>query len=163
MRSVLLPSAAVAIVLSACQPSDSGDAGAKTARTEGAATPAATPPAPAPSPGDSAGIAAEGIPVALRGAWGMVPGDCTSTRGDAKGLLRVSATTLTFYESVGRLGTVKDRSENSLRADYAFTGEGMEWTRDITLTVSNGGNTLTRYDRGGEEPGEPFTYTRCAP
>jgi hypothetical protein len=163
MRSVLFPAAAVALALSACQPSDGSDSGAETARTEGAAAPTAAPPAPAPSPDDSGGRAAESIPRALRGAWGMVPGDCTSTRGDAKGLLRVSATTLTLYESVGRLGAVKDRSENTLRADYAFTGEGMEWMRDITLTASNGGNTLTRLDRGGEEPGGPFTYTRCAP
>jgi hypothetical protein len=49
-----------------------------------------------------------------------------------------------------------------MRADYAFTGEGMEWTRDVTLAASNGGKTLTRLDRGGEEPGGPFTYTKCA-
>ncbi|MXO74871.1 hypothetical protein GRI40_06510 [Altererythrobacter aerius] len=90
----------------------------------------------------------------------MTPADCTSTRGEAKGLLGISATTLTFYESLGRLGTIKERKENSLRADFAFSGEGMNWTRDVALSVS--GDTLTRLDRGGEEPGGPFTYTRCA-
>ena len=29
------------------------------------------------------------IPAALRGRWGMTPADCTSTRGDAKGLLEI--------------------------------------------------------------------------
>jgi hypothetical protein len=89
----------------------------------------------------------------------MVSGDCTSTRGDAKGLLRVSATTLTFYESVGRLGTIEERTDTSIRADYAFTGEGMEWTREIELAVS--GNTLIRRDRAEDTQGS-FTYTKCA-
>ena len=99
------------------------------------------------------------IPPALQGRWGMVAADCTSTRGDAKGLLTISPTTLKFYESVGQLGGIVERTGNSIRAQYAFTGEGMEWTRDIALSVT--GDTLTRLDRGGEEPGGPFSYTRC--
>ena len=35
----------------------------------------------------------------------------------------------------------------------------MTWTRDVELAAS--GNTLTRTERGGEEPGGPFTYTKC--
>ena len=42
--------------------------------------------------------------MALQGNWGMVPADCTSTRGDNKGLLRITATTLQFYESLGAAG-----------------------------------------------------------
>lgn len=152
--------AALPLALAACNQSDTASPDA-----EGTTMPPAVANAPAtvaPSPADTAGIPEFGIPVALQGNWGMVPADCTSTRGDAKGLLRVSGTTLTFYESVGKLGTIKDRSETSIRADYAFTGEGMEWTRDVALTLSDGGKTLTRLDRGGEEPGGPFTYTKCA-
>ena len=112
-----------------------------------------------PTPTDTSGIPEGGIPVALQGNWGMVPADCTSTRGDAKGLLRISATTLTFYESVGKLGTIRDRTDKSIRADFAFSGEGMTWTRDEELSVA--GTKLTRTERGGDEPGGPFTYTKC--
>ena len=31
------------------------------------------------------------IPAAFHGRWGMVPADCTSTRGDNKGLITVDA------------------------------------------------------------------------
>jgi hypothetical protein len=119
--------------------------------------------APVTSPGtdERASTPESSIPAALQGRWGMVAADCTSTRGDAKGLLRISPTTLTFYESVGRLASVKERSDTRLRADYAFTGEGMNWTRDVTLTVSADGGTLTRLERGGDGPGGPFTYNRC--
>ena len=153
MKKILL--AALPLALAACNQSETPSPDA-----EGTMMPPAvadTPSSAAPTPSTTAGI-----PVGLQGNWGMVPADCTSTRGDAKGLLRVSGTTLTFYESVGRLGTIKDRSEISIRADYAFTGEGMEWTRDVALTLSDGGKTLTRLDRGGDEPGGPFTYTKCA-
>ena len=122
----------------------------------------AGPPAAAPSPAHTVGIPEMGIPVAVQGSWGLTPADCTSSRGDAKGLLRVSPTTLTFYESVARLGTIKNRSDTSITADFGFAGEGMEWTRTVSLTVS--GDTLTRTERGGDEPGTggPFTYTKCA-
>ena len=118
--------------------------------------------APAPAASSTAGIPEGGIPVALQGNWGMVPGDCTSTRGDNKGLLRITATTLQFYESLARLGGIKARKENSLTADFEFSGEGMTWNREETLTVS--GQTLTRTERGSDEPGTggPFTYTKCA-
>ena len=60
----------------------------------------------APVNGDSAGTAAGGpppaaatngiaasgpIPAAIQGRWGLTPADCTSTRGDAKGLLTIGA------------------------------------------------------------------------
>ncbi len=56
------------------------------------------------------------IPASLHGRWGMTPADCTSTRGDAKGLLIVSADGLKFYESVAKpagelktSGTIRQR------------------------------------------------------
>ena len=157
--------ALVPLALTACQQEPSPAPGATpTASASAAANPspaASTLPAPASTAGDGAGIPEFGIPVALQGNWGMVPADCTSTRGDAKGLLRISGTTLTFYESVGKLGTIKQRSDTSIRADFAFSGEGMTWNRDETLTVSNDDKMLTRTERGGDEPGGPFTYKKC--
>ena len=45
---------------------------------------------------------ATAIPASLHGRWGLTPADCTSTRGDAKGLLIVSADGLKFYEFAGQ-------------------------------------------------------------
>jgi len=160
-HSILL--AVLPLTLAACQqaPTDEVIVAEETAQApaDGRAPAATRMPGTIPAP--TKPIEAT-IPVALHGNWGMVPADCASTRGDAKGLVKIAPTTLRFYESVGRLGTLEERSDTSIRADYAFTGEGMNWTRDVTLTVSNGGKTLTRVDRGGDEPGGPFTYTRCA-
>lgn len=95
------------------------------------------------------------IPESLHGRWGMVPADCTSTRGDAKGLLTVGADTLTFYESRAKLTKVASADPDRFSGAFAFTGEGQEWTRDVTL--GRQGDTLTR-----EEEGQRFTYKRCA-
>jgi hypothetical protein len=166
--------AVLPLALAACDKDAPQPDKTATASEVGAVAPSATPSAPAqpsstadPSPNplptssDTSGIPEFGIPVALQGSWGLVPADCTSKRGDAKGLLRVSATTLTFYESVGKLGTIKDRTDKSIRADFAFSGEGMTWSRDETLALSNDDKQLTRTERGGDEPGGPFIYKKC--
>ena len=49
----------------------------------------------------SAGQAAPELPAAMRGRWGLTPMDCTSTRGDAKGLMIVGPSELRFYEFAG--------------------------------------------------------------
>ena len=151
---------ASALILGACGQTAETDDAMETVEAEGTAAPAIAPEPLAPDSTSPATPAEATIPPSLQGRWGMVAADCTSTRGDAKGLLTISPTTLRFYESVGQLGTIKERTGNSIRAEYAFTGEGMTWTRDVTFSVT--GDTLTRLDRGGEEPGGPFTYTRCA-
>ena len=61
---------------------------------------------------------ATAIPASLHGRWGLTPADCTSTRGDAKGLLIVSADGLKFYES---LGQARRRPENVARIRPAAT------------------------------------------
>lgn len=109
----------------------------------------------------STGIPEFGIPVSTQGRWGLVPADCTSTRGDAKGLLIVSATTLTFYESRGTLKAIAERSDTRIRATFAFSGEGMNWTRDELLDVQNGGKALIRREYGEDAAPGPFKYARC--
>src|SRR3546814_15417418 len=98
----LITGAVLAIALSACsggkrapEPAASSDAGAEAA---GAST----------SPASTAEVE-HSIPESLRGRWGLVPTDCTSTQGDAKGLLTVSGDTLTFYESAEDHGTITTR------------------------------------------------------
>ena len=102
------------------------------------------------------------IPQAIRGRWGLVPADCTSTRGDAKGLLTIDATSLKFYESVGKLGAIKDGDAGEIEATYAFTGEGQSWTLDVDLELEDGGKTLIHKDTGPDALPGSLTYTRCA-
>src|SRR5687767_8399070 len=52
--------------------------------------------------GDRASATGAAIPEALQGRWALTPDDCTSARGDAKGLLVVSRDELRFYESVAK-------------------------------------------------------------
>jgi hypothetical protein len=97
------------------------------------------------------------IPASLHGRWGMTPGDCTSTRGDAKGLLIVSADALKFYESVAKPAGELDTSSNSASGDFAFTGEGMTWKKYEALELQSGKLVRTESD-----PMTSFTYARCA-
>lgn len=100
-----------------------------------------------------------GIPVAMQGRWGLVPADCTSTRGDAKGLMEVGADSLKFYESRAVLAEVAERSGDRLEASFDFTGEGMSWSRDMVLVAR--GDTLVRQESGEGAIPEPLTYARC--
>ncbi len=103
-----------------------------------------------------------GIPAPMHGRWGLVPADCTSTRGDAKGLIEVNAGEIRFYESVGQVDTASERSDEAFRATFAFTGEGMQWSREMQLVLGDGGQTLVRSEFGEEAIAEPLTYTKCA-
>ena len=106
--------------------------------------------------------AEKSIPLALRGRWGLVAADCTSTRGDAKGLITISADSLRYYESVAKLGTVTARSDTSLAANFAFSGEGMEWRRDMTLKLQDGGKALVKQEFGADAVPGPLTYRHCS-
>ena len=97
------------------------------------------------------------IPASLHGRWGMTPGDCTSTRGDAKGLLLVSADGLKFYESVAKPSGELKISGDSASGDFAFTGEGMTWKKFEALELQD--NKLVRTE---SDPMASFTYARCA-
>jgi hypothetical protein len=97
------------------------------------------------------------IPASLHGRWGLTPGDCTSTRGDAKGLLVVSADSLKFYESVGKPAGALETSRDSASGDFAFTGEGMTWKKYEALELQD--NKLVRTE---SSPMASFTYARCS-
>ena len=113
-------------------------------------------------PDDAGTPAPTEIPDALRGRWGLVPADCTSTRGDAKGLLEIAANRLRFYESGGTLDTIMDAEPTRLRADFDFEGEGMTWEREMVLDVQDGGTSLVRREYGDDAAPGPFRYSKCA-
>ena len=125
--------------------------------------PAANQAAPSPtggSPGNSSTTAkapsGTAIPSELQGRWGLTPGDCTSTAGDAKGLLVVGPSELRFYESVAVPARGVQTAAKSISGEFAFTGEGQEWTRHQTLELRDG--KLVRTER---DPVASFRYVRC--
>ena len=134
-------------------------------KAEGPATglPAeATPATPTATSAPPATETATSIPQPIQGRWGLVAADCASTRGDAKGLLTIDPTSLKFYESLGTLTAMRERTATRIVADFAFTGEGMEWQRVMTLAAQDGGKTLIRRENGeGAVPGV-YKYRRCA-
>lgn len=101
------------------------------------------------------------IPEVLRGRWGLVPADCTSTKGDAKGLMTVTADKLEFYESVASLGPIKKIDASGVSAAYEFTGEGQTWVLDVAMSTPDGGKTLVREDTGPQAQPGPLTYKKC--
>ncbi len=160
MRKTWVPLTIAVLALAACGDSKTNEpdnTAAPRAETSAPATPAT--PAPTAENGKDTG---NGIPTALQGRWGMVPADCTSTRGDAKGLLKIDGTSLEFYESVGKLGKVKEHSDTRLRAMFAFTGEGMSWNREEEMTVQDNGKTLIRHEYGEDALPGPLKYSKCA-
>src|SRR5687768_3857827 len=91
------------------------------------------------------------IPAQYHGRWGMVPADCTSTRGDNKGLITVGDTRIRFYESTATLQEQRPAKATSFSGLFTFTGEGQRWQKVMTLTRT--GDTLERADQEGS-----FTY-----
>lgn len=96
------------------------------------------------------------IPAALHGRWGLSPRDCTSSLGDAKGLLVVNGRELRFYESRAVPSTGIQTSPDTISGTFAFTGEGQKWSRYQALQVQDG--KLVRTER---DPLASFTYARC--
>ena len=94
------------------------------------------------------------IPARFHGRWGLVRADCTSTRGDDKGLLTINDKTVKFYESLATLQSQRPAIATSFSGQYDFSGEGQTWQRGMTFTRS--GDTLKRADDEGS-----FTYMRC--
>ena len=106
-------------------------------------------------------ILGKDIPRGLHGRWGLVPADCTSTRGDAKGLIDIDAEGIKFYESRAVVDEVEAKEATMIKARFAFSGEGQEWTRDMEWRLSDDGTQLTRSESGEEAIPEPLTYTKC--
>jgi hypothetical protein len=136
------------------------------ANQSAAAHPAANGGAPAPraaleSSANQTVPFAVAIPAALRGRWGLTAADCTSDRGDSKGLLEITGTELRFYESRGTLGAVTESSESRIAGEFDFEGEGQTWQRLVILEAIDGGRTLTRREAGDGATKDPLRYRRC--
>lgn len=152
---------AVTLALSACSGESTDPAASGTPDPELLAPEAMLTPSPSPSPSATTAAQVTDIPTALRGRWALVPADCTSTRGDAKGLLTIGARDLKFYESVGKLKTATSGGAGALSGTFAYTGEGMEWTREVSLAASADGQSLAFSDSGSDAPATRQTYAKC--
>lgn len=102
--------------------------------------------------------AANAIPAAFHGRWGMVPADCTTTRGDNKGLITVDSNSIKFYESRATLAKVTMDAPENFTGNFTFTGEGQTWTKSENLKLTGSSNTLIRSE---PDPPVKLTYTRC--
>lgn len=114
-----------------------------------------------PAPAPSVKPLPTNIPDQFRGRWALVPADCTSTRGDAKGLLTIDDSRLTFYESKGTLDRIDSNAPpNRLTANFGFSGEGMTWEKLVTLERTAG--KLRRIEPAANgQPAVDLTYTAC--
>ena len=142
VRFTVLSVSLAALALTAC------NSGAEPAAEE---TVAAATPTPLPTE----------IPADYQGRWGLTAEDCTGDAAAAKGLLEIASTELKFYESVGTLEAVTGATGGRFRGEFAFTGEGMSWERDVVLDLRDGGKILVRREFGEDASPEPFDYTRC--
>jgi hypothetical protein len=120
------------------------------------ASPTGAPPANAGSNAAAPAAPSGAIPPALQGRWGLTPVDCTTALGDAKGLLVINANELRFYESRAVPSPGIQTSADSASGNFAFTGEGQEWTKYEALHAQ--GDKLVRTER---DPNASFTYVRC--
>ena len=107
-------------------------------------------------PASTSPTPAKTIPPSLRGRWGLTPMDCTSTRGDAKGLLVVGPADLKFYESRAVPAQNAQTGMDSISGDFTFTGEGQTWTKFEALELK--GQELVRTE---SKSMASFTYARC--
>lgn len=111
--------------------------------------------------GMSGGESSDTLPSAVQGRWGLTAGDCRPGADDAKGLMEVGPSSLKFYESRATVIRIVEQGPSRVVADFAFTGEGQTWERQMILDAQDGGTTLIRRDYGeGAVPG-PLKYTTC--
>lgn len=144
----ILTAAAACLVLAACSKGEAPPA----AEVSGDA---------AASQAADAAVKSNEIPAGMQGRWGLVAADCTSTSGDAKGLLEIGPMNLKFYESIARLTKVAEDTRDHIKATFAYSGEGMDWMRDATLDLKDSGKTLVLEEYGKDAVPGPRNYTRC--
>lgn len=153
---------AATLALAACSGESPVPAPSDAAPTTAPAAPVSAPtdPVPMQPPVDATDSAAT-FPPALLGRWGMVPADCTSQRGDNKGMITITSREIRFYESVATIAAIKESGATRLRATLAFEGEGMQWTRDAQFDAKPASDQLVLQEFGDDAVPGPRTYTRC--
>lgn len=112
-------------------------------------------------PNEAASAADQTNPAAIRGRWAIDAADCAKRPGTDLTVLTIDAAKLRFHESDGELAKVRDVGLRWIVADYSFSGEGMEWDRQMRLEVSDDGKALVRHDMDEGAAAPPMRYMRC--
>lgn len=163
MKRFILPLLAAPLALAACSdPSPEPDASSTPSMAPIVSESEAF--APPVAPGASASAVAmedASFPMSMRGRWGMNAADCDPARADNKGLMTVGPDSVKFYESIGEIGVVAQRTENIVRATFDYEGEGMEWKRDARYELVDGGKVLVLTEFGDDAPQGPRRYSQC--
>lgn len=115
-----------------------------------------------PQSGATSAHAQNAIPSALHGRWALKPDDCAQAGGLATGVLTITAKSMRFYETVAEPAKVLQQTPTLIRAQFAFSGEGVSWDREQSLELTGGNDTLVRQEYGMDAPTEPFTYSKCS-
>jgi hypothetical protein len=107
-------------------------------------------------------VAATEFPQSFRGRWALGANECDPANADiAKGLMTVEAARVSHYESRATPKAIEVASPTKLTAELAFTGEGQQWTRRATWTLTDAGKTLTAETDDPEPPMRNLQYQRC--
>lgn len=165
MKKPIVLALVTGLALSACsseapEPAPSESPAAATPSLPAAVEPAASAAATDAAPAITAPVGAS-FPAAMIGRWGMVPADCTSQRGDNKGMITITPSEIRFYESVATIAAIKESEATRLRATLAYEGEGMQWTRDARFEAKPASDQLVLQEFGDDAVPGPRTYTRC--
>lgn len=162
MKHLVLPSLVLPLALAACskpssQPSEAAtpDLAPVVSQSEAFAPPVDAGATEAPP------VASATFPAAMRGKWGVNAADCNPTRGDDKGALTIGEKSVKFYESVADLGAAKVARPTEVRAVFDYEGEGMQWQREASYKLEDGGKTLVLTEYGEDAPQGPRRHSRC--
>lgn len=101
----------------------------------------------APAPPSEAAPRAAAIPAAFHGVFDRDLGTCANR---SVYRLVVSADSLRFHESVGRVRSVARDGPNSISVAADYQGEGDSWSATQRLRLSDDGDRLTIAGRGTE-------------
>lgn len=94
------------------------------------------------------------IPAAFHGEWDKNIASCGAVSSVFR--LRVSRTTLDFYESVADVRSLKILNPRAVAITATSAGEGQVWDSEMELVLSRSGNELTV-----RSSGDRFTRIKC--
>jgi hypothetical protein len=139
MKAQFVTVAALALVLSACEPTE--------------ITMPAAPEPPASQPTQAAD-AEKTFPAAFRGKWDKSAEACAD--GESTQVVTVREGEIQFFESMGKIKSIAGDGANAIRFEGAFSGEGDTWDGSMRLEMSPAGDTLKIND------GAAGLLVRCA-